>query len=215
MTAKDVIELLCYVAEKMGAAKDELSGLDRDIGDGDHGLTMDIGWQAIKRAIGELDGPTLHEVFQTAGRTFLRAVGATVGPLYGGMFLAVAKVSQGKTCLTKDDVGVVFRTAVESLQKRGQAEIGDKTMMDVWLPALWAFENFKGEAMEAGFAALTAGQKGLEHTKELEARKGRASRLGGRSVGHVDPGAQSAYILLEAVVMWIAREKEGVAVEHH
>ncbi len=211
MTAADVIKLIDHIADIFHDARGLLSSLDRDIGDGDHGVAMDVGWAAVQSAVHQLEQPRLSDVFRAAGDAFLDKVGATVGPLYATMFLAIGKLVRDKDVLTDGDVGPIFRIAVESLQKRGKANVGDKTMMDVWIPALQAFqENERKGLQAAALAAATAGRSGAERTKDMVAVKGRASYLGQRSVGHVDPGAQSALILLESVIEWI-RAKEGEA----
>ena len=200
--------MLDYVGEAIHSARDQLSALDRDIGDGDHGVSMDIGWRAIHESIHALCQPSVSDVFGTAGSSFLQSVGATVGPLYATMFYALGKASQNKEVLTGLDAEPLFAAAISALKRRSKAEIGDKTMMDVWIPALDAFEGAMGRGVaEAAAAALAAGENGLHYTKDLAAGKGRASHLGDRSIGHVDPGAQSAWILLRSVVTWIQEQQ--------
>jgi dihydroxyacetone kinase-like protein len=204
MTENDLIALLDYLAKEIHDSRESLSALDRDIGDGDHGVTMDIGWRAIQKEIHELKQPNFYEIFQGAGRSFLRHVGATVGPLYATMFFALAKLTRDHEILTTQDAGALFTTAVEALQQRSKAEVGDKTMMDVWIPALEAFQRALSQGPnEAATAALMAAEKGVNTTKDLTARKGRASHLGHRTVGHIDPGAQSAWILLRSTITWL------------
>ncbi|PLS02289.1 dihydroxyacetone kinase subunit DhaL [Neobacillus cucumis] len=201
-TSVDFKKFLSNVVEMIEEQKDYLSELDRKLGDGDHGVTMSIGWQAINEKLqNELaNEEDSSKIAITAGRTFLSAVGSSVGPLYATGFLRGAKVFQNKTELSDQDLVDFWVAFIKGVQERGQAEVGDKTMMDTLYPAMIELEK----QFEATFdfyqsfsEAVTAAKKGMESTKDMLSKRGRSSRLGERSLGNQDPGATSAYFILE------------------
>lgn len=205
MTTQEMAEMLTYVADRIHASRNELTNLDRATGDGDHGVSMDIGWRAIVDALDDHEEQQPFEaMLRKAGLAFLNKVGATVGPLYGTAFLDVATYCQGKRTLTKRDIEPLFATVVNALFRRGKARLGDKTMMDVWEPALCTFRNHSQNGfLAAGLATAKSANDSAENTAHLHAKVGRASRLGNRSVGVVDAGAQSAAIIIKAVIEWL------------
>lgn len=202
LSITDYKNFLMNVVEMVEEHKDYFCELDRKLGDGDHGVTMSIGWQAIKK---ELEGPLANEqdcskLSSIVGRTFLSAVGSSVGPLYATGFMRGAKAIKNKEVL--DDVAwkeywVAF---IDGIQERGQAQQGDKTMMDALLPArealITSFEQSPA-FIPAFEKAVEAAQQGAEATKDMLSKRGRSSRLGERSIGAQDPGATSAYFILE------------------
>jgi dihydroxyacetone kinase-like protein len=133
--------------------------------------------------------------------TFLNAVGSSVGPLYATAFLRGAAVLQGKTELEEEDVVQFWLAAVRGIQERGKAQVGDKTMLDSWIPAMEALQQARSEGKEllaSLESAVSAGEAGMKSTAGLVSQKGRSSRLGERSAGHIDPGAASASLILTA-----------------
>lgn len=206
---RDLQILSVVLADRMRQARDELTDLDRAIGDGDHGVTMDLGWQAVKDALLPLVDPSLNEALRVAGQTFLRTVGATVGPLYATGLLDMSTWTVNRKTLTAADSLPIFEVFVGGLTRRGHAVLGDKTMMDTWLPALDAFRaGFPRGINVAANKALAAAHQGVLATGQMTALKGRAGRLGERSVGHVDPGARSAYIILETTIIWLTNRTD-------
>lgn len=192
------------IAAAIDADKDRLCRLDGVIGDADHGIAMALGFTAARDALAQLDlaatEPTA--LLNTAAKSFLNAVGASSGPLYATAFMRGAVAVKGKAILEDADVVAMFRAMAQGIQDRGKAELGEKTMVDAWLPAAQA----AGVAREAGKslsesleAALAAAESGAEATKDMIATKGRSSRLGERSIGHVDPGAASAVTIIRAM----------------
>ena len=171
--------------------------LDGVIGDADHGIAMALGFGAVRDALAALDlaatEPTA--LLNTAAKSFLNAVGASSGPLYATAFMRAAAAVKGKAALDDADVIALFQAMAQGIQDRGKAEIGEKTMIDAWLPAAEAAAaaHAAGKSLaESLDAALAAAERGAEATKDMIAAKGRASRLGERSLGHIDPGAASA-----------------------
>ncbi len=177
-----------------------LSELDTPIGDGDHGVNMARGFTAVEKKLSATATPDFGALFKLVGMTLLSTVGGAAGPLYGGFFLELGRMTAGKTALTKGEVGQVLERGLADIQRRGKAELGDKTMVDALSPALIAFQATKDSDINtaAGVAEKTA-KTAAEATRPLEARKGRASYLGERSIGHQDPGATSTWLLLQAL----------------
>lgn len=187
-------------AAVMTEHREELIDLDRAIGDGDHGENLHRGFTAV---VGKLEGAepaTVGEVLKLVATTLMSTVGGAAGPLYGTAFLRGAKAADTSE-LDAAAVAAVLAAGVEGIVARGKAEVGDKTMVDAWTPAAAAAQQVAdsgGSAAEALRAAADAARAGAESTDPLVARKGRASYLGERAIGHRDPGAESSALLLEA-----------------
>ena len=174
--------------------------LDRAIGDGDHGENMDRGFRAAVEALSEAQPGSVAEVLKTVAKTLMSTVGGAAGPLYGTAFLRASKAAGGGDL---DGVGVaaVIEGALSGIQARGKATTGEKTMVDAWTPALEAARAVAEAGGDAGVvleAAATAAEAGAAATEPLRATKGRASYLGERSIGHLDPGAVSTSLILRA-----------------
>jgi len=192
-------------AERIAAARDELTELDRQIGDGDHGENLDRGYRAV---VAKLDGVAggdqppaqIGDVLKLVATTLMSSVGGASGPLYGTAYLRAAKVT-GLAELDAHGVVALLEGALEGITARGKAQTGEKTMVDAWQPAVDAAEAAAADGAttaEVLAAAASAAREGAEATIPLVATKGRASYLGERSAGHQDPGATSTAILLEA-----------------
>lgn len=176
----------------------ELNDLDSAIGDGDHGTNMRRGFTAVAGVLPDLEGGTPDALLKKVGATLVSTVGGASGPLYGTFFLRMGTSSAGAETLDAHSLLAALQAGVDGIGQRGKAILGQKTMLDAWLPALDAY----GRATDDLDAALQAGSKaaaqGRDDSAALEARKGRASYLGERSIGHVDPGAASTALLWEA-----------------
>ena len=200
MTGADIKAMLVAVADAMQASRDALCALDGQIGDADHGIAMAGGFGAVRAALADLDGTAPSEVFNTAAKSFLNAVGASCGPLYATAFMRAAQAVKGKDVLADADAPALIAAMAEGIAHRGKASVGDKTMLDAWAPAAAAAADHAGQRFAVVLdAAALAAEAGAEATAPMQARLGRAARLGARSVGHVDPGAASAAILLRAM----------------
>ena len=177
-----------------------LSELDTPIGDGDHGVNMARGFTAVEKKLATTAMPDFGALFKTVGMTLLSTVGGAAGPLYGGFFLELGRTAAGKTTLTKAEVGQMLERGLADIQRRGKAELRDKTMVDALSPAVVAFQSAADSNIaEAARIAEQTAKAAAEATRPLEARKGRASYLGERSIGHQDPGATSSWLLLQAL----------------
>ncbi|MBC1806355.1 dihydroxyacetone kinase ADP-binding subunit DhaL1 [Listeria cossartiae subsp. cayugensis] len=177
--------------ERVQENKQLLSDLDQAIGDGDHGINMARGLSELKKAFAEKEPADLKDVFKTAGMTMVSKVGGASGPLYGTAFLNMSKAVEADTI---DAVGLtkVIEAGLEGIEKRGKSHAGEKTMIDVWEPVVHALhqEDLTDDVVDAA----------LQKTKDLKATKGRASYLGERSIGHLDPGAYSSALLFHAML---------------
>lgn len=178
--------------------KDELTRLDSEIGDADHGSNMARGLDAVVAALNPAPA-SASELFKTVGMTLVSSVGGASGPLYGTLFLRMGPALASDE-VDAETLGAALRAGVDGVIARGKAELGDKTMIDALSPALDAWDAAANEGPAAAArAAAGAAARGRDATEPLVARKGRASYLGERSAGHLDPGATSATLLLEAL----------------
>ena len=197
---KDSVEA---VIKAILSDKDYLSQLDAKIGDGDHGLNMARGAMAAEEALEELDdAANVKEILQAVGDAVLMNVGGTAGPLYGAGILEAAKVVDEDSKLNAETLEKVFGAAVSAIQRRGKADKGDKTMLDVLIPIHETFkaENTVGKTFEQILTeAREAARDGVEFTKTIPAKKGRASYFGDKSIGCEDPGAMSSFIIFRTL----------------
>lgn len=206
--SRDLIDLFRLIALRLSEARIELGALDGAIGDADHGNSMTDGFLAVVQATSMSDDLVPSRILSIAARSFLSAVGATTGPLYASALLSAARALEGKTSLSASDVAGLVPAFSQGIAERGKARPGDKTMMDAWAPAARAVT----EAERAHLPPLvqlrraeSAAREGREATRAMIAATGRAARLGPRSLGHVDPGAASALIVIAALHEWLQR----------
>ncbi len=180
----------------------ELIALDRAIGDGDHGENMDRGFDAVLAKLGELsESSTPGDALKLVATTLISTVGGASGPLFGTAYLKAATAITGQNELDGDAIVALLTAARDGIVLRGKAEVGDKTMIDAWSPAVDAAvaANAAGDdAAQILRAAADGAQRGAASTDPLVARKGRASYLGERAIGHRDPGSVSTALLLRA-----------------
>lgn len=197
-----VLEILDRVIQDMDEQKLFLTELDNVIGDGDHGINMDRGFQAVKKQMPTYADLEVDGILKDVGKQLMKVVGGSAGPLYGSAFKKAGVYLKGKTEVSMDDFIGMMDTSIEQIQKLGHAVEGEKTMLDAMIPATKAMkESYAADgdykkALEAGVAAAEAG---VEYTKTIIATKGRASYLGERSIGHQDPGATSFTLMLKDV----------------
>lgn len=204
---KDAVDA---VVKMIMAQKDYLSQLDAKIGDGDHGANMARGAQAAVEALEELDDAELEDlkkVLQAIGEAVIMNVGGSSGPLYGTGILEAAKVVDENSTLDLETLEKLFGAAIAGIQRRGHAQKGDKTMLDSLIPIYETFkaENSAGKDLKTVLTeARDAGRDGVEFTKTIAAKRGRASYLGERSIGFEDPGAVSALLIYQTLCSyWI------------
>jgi dihydroxyacetone kinase-like protein len=201
ITASDVRDWIVRYAAVVAEHRAELVRLDTAIGDGDHGTNMDRGMRKALEKLEGVQGDDIGAVLKAVGMALVSSVGGAAGPLYGTLFLRMGMATDGRGELDLAGWGDALDAGVKGVQARGKAEPDDKTMVDALLPAVAALREAEREGASLGDAlhrSAAAAEEGMRATIPLEARKGRASYLGPRSVGHQDPGATSAQLLLSA-----------------
>jgi dihydroxyacetone kinase-like protein len=187
-------------ADELERAKAYLSDLDAPIGDSDHGVNMARGFGAVKAKLAKAPQPDIGALLKMVAMTLIGSVGGAAGPLYGTFFLQAGSKAVGKTELDLAGWIACFEAGLSGLVARGKAEPNDKTMVDALTPALAALKaHANGPLREALAASAEAAEQGMKNTIPMLARKGRASYLGERSIGHQDPGATSTHLLLKAL----------------
>lgn len=194
MNPPEIRTLFRGVAESIIAHTEELTALDAAIGDGDHGLNMHRGMQAILDDLDRIASKPLPEALTAAGATLVMKVGGASGPLYGTLLMALGKEMPPDPTLA--DAVKAFGLAIAAVQARGKSERGQKTMLDVLIPVHEALSL----ASDGTDSVRLATAKAAAATIEMKAIRGRASFLGDRSVGHLDPGARSSQLMIEAVL---------------
>lgn len=197
------------VAAAIIAQKDYLTDLDRQIADGDHGINMTRGFQAAMDAVEEMDDTTKPgPVLETIGKAFIHNVGGAAGPLYGTGFIKAAAVCDENTKLNVASFEKLLGAAIAGIEKRGHAKKGDKTMLDTLIPIHACFlpENAEDKTLfEVLQDASHAAKEGVDYTKTIAARRGRASLVGERSIGHEDPGAVSSMLMYRALYNFLRK----------
>jgi phosphoenolpyruvate---glycerone phosphotransferase subunit DhaL len=190
--------------------KEYLTELDSAIGDADHGINMNRGMQAVLGKMDAAESADIGALLKAVGMTLVSTVGGASGPLYGTLFLQMGTSAAGKSDLSGDDWADALAAGLAGVQRRGKAELGDKTMIDALVPAVEAVRSALagGSALdEALRRSAEAAREGMTATIPLVARKGRASYLGERSANHQDPGATSSWLLLRtAAETFVAKD---------
>jgi len=200
ISAETVLHWLQNCAATCEEHKDELTELDAAIGDADHGANMARGFTAVQDKLAGLKDKDIGTIFKTVAMTLISTVGGASGPLYGTFFLQAVTGANGKTVLTHEELAAVLDAGLTGLMNRGKAVVGEKTMVDALAPAVEALKPIGADSLPAALdRAVAAAKMGADSTVPLVAKKGRASYLGKRSAGHLDPGAASSVLLLEAL----------------
>ncbi len=183
--------------------KDYLTELDAAIGDADHGINMNRGFQKVSEKLPTVIDKDIGTILKTVSMTLISTVGGASGPLYGTFFLKASAVAAQKEELTPAELVKLLQAGLEGVIQRGKAQLEDKTMIDALAPAVDAFKQSlanNDSVVEGLQKAVNAAEKGMKKTIPLIARKGRASYLGERSIGHQDPGATSSYLMLTTLL---------------
>ena len=193
VTVKEIQEWLMEFTKEINENKSYLSDLDTPIGDGDHGNNMGRGVSAFEDSFKKEEPTTISDTFKVLSMAMISKVGGASGPLYGSAFMNMMKATKDVDVInSQEQLGKIIEEGTNGIQARGKAEAEDKTMLDVWLPVTEALKNNQ----------LTADviENAKEHTKNLVEKKGRASYLGERAIGHIDPGAASSAILFQTLL---------------
>lgn len=196
VTNQQIVRWLENAAAKFEQEKDFLTELDRQIGDADHGINMHRGFSNVMDKLPDVADKDIGTIMKTTGMALLSSIGGASGPLYGTLFLRGAISSEGKEELDLTALTTMLSDGLKGVQQRGKAVAGDKTMVDTWLAIIGNLEQNQHAPLEEALRlALNASEQGMLSTIDMQARKGRASYLGERSIGHQDPGATSSHYL--------------------
>ena len=202
LDTKQMAAIIEGMAKKIEAEKEYLTELDNEIGDGDHGINLARGFEAVEKKLPSLAGGDIGALLKGVGMQLVSTVGGASGPLYGTAFMKAGMVCKGLTEIDGPAFVKAMEAAVDGIKMRGKATEGEKTMLDALCPALKVMQDdvAAGKSLkEALQDAAQAAEKGVEYTKTIIATKGRASYLGERSLGHQDPGATSSLYLLQVL----------------
>ncbi|WP_292261586.1 dihydroxyacetone kinase subunit DhaL [Megasphaera sp.] len=202
MDTKQMAAIIEGMAKKIEAEKEYLTELDNEIGDGDHGINLARGFEAVEKKLPSLAGGDIGALLKGVGMQLVSTVGGASGPLYGTAFMKAGMACKGLTEIDGPAFVKAMEAAVDGIKMRGKATEGEKTMLDALCPALKVMQDdvAAGKSLkEALQDAAQAAEKGVEYTKTIIATKGRASYLGERSLGHQDPGATSSLYLLQVL----------------
>lgn len=200
--SQKVLEIIKAIGLKMEAEKEYLTELDQPIGDSDHGINLARGFGAVLGKLPALEDQDIGMILKTVGMTLVSTVGGASGPLYGSAYMKAGVAMMGKTEMDIRDFLVMMKAAVEAVEQRGHAALEEATMLDAMAPSLRAMEEAAAQGADSKTVldqGVKAAWAGAEHTKDLVAKKGRASYVGERGLGHQDPGATSYSYMLEVV----------------
>ena len=206
ITKKQMVRWLENTAAVLAENKEYLIDLDSPIGDADHGINMNRGFQKVLGKLPTVADTDIGNILKTVGMTLISTVGGASGPLYGTFFMRSGTAMASKEELNNEDLLKLFQAGVNGILQRGRPNLGDKTMYDAWAPALESMKQSLANGTDTvAFlrSAAAAAEQGMKDTIPLQAKKGRASYLGERSIGHQDPGATSSYLMLNALLVTI------------
>jgi len=210
ITKHQIVQWLQDFATQIEQNKDYLTELDAAIGDADHGINMERGFKKVMSQLPSVADKDIGSILKSVSMTLISSVGGASGPLYGTFFLKASTVAVDKQQLTDEEIVSLLQAGLDGVLQRGKAQLGDKTMVDVLSPTVDALAQAVGEGkntLAAMQQAVVAAEQAMKDTIPMLARKGRASYLGERSVGHQDPGATSAYFMLKCLL--VSLEKAG------
>jgi dihydroxyacetone kinase-like protein len=202
-TRDEIVQWLRTLGDVLTSNKEYLTELDSAIGDADHGINMKRGFDKVLEKLPSVADKDIGNILKTTGMTLISSVGGASGPLYGTFFMRAGMTTGAKEELTGEDLAALLQAGADGIIQRGRAQLGDKTMVDAWLPAIDAMQNAlaNGSGTVAALSkAVDAAEKGMKDTIPMQAKKGRASYLGERSIGHQDPGATSSYLMLKTLL---------------
>lgn len=202
LTKQQVVDWLMRCGEVFSRERDFLTQLDTEIGDADHGLNMNRGFNKVVEKLPSVADKDIGFILKNTGMTLLSSVGGASGPLFGTFFIRAAQAANAKQSLDLTELHQVMQEGVEGVVMRGKAEPGDKTMCDVWWPVVDSLGQSAQQNLSVAEAlqrAADSAERAVESTITMQARKGRASYLGERSIGHQDPGATSVMLMMKTL----------------
>jgi phosphoenolpyruvate---glycerone phosphotransferase subunit DhaL len=209
LTVDETREMLLYVCHGMQASRDALSEADRAIGDGDHGIGMARGFEAVQQKVGAQPAAAIDQLFKTTGTALLTSVGGASGAVFGTLFRGGARNLAGCQAFDAAALASLLTDGLQAVRERGKAQPGDKTMVDALAPAATSANELAAASLDEALAASAeAARLGMERTKEMVATIGKAKTLGERSLGYPDPGAVSTYLILKFMAEYVTRHPD-------
>lgn len=202
MKTSRILSAAAAIQDAILSHESELESLDREIGDGDHYINMKRGSQTVAAMQAELAVLTPDAALQKIGMKLLSTIGGASGPLLASFFMSMAKTLKENGDDTALKIANAFATGVDAIRQRGKADIGEKTMLDVLIPVAKTFQSLAADNVDTAVICNTlmqTAEQGMLATKDLIATKGRAAGLGERAIGHIDPGAKSCQLMINAV----------------
>lgn len=198
LSLDQVVKSIEYISKNMIASKDLLTQADKNIGDGDHGIGMARGFEAVLTMLNEKEFSDIHEVFQSTGITLLSSIGGAAGAVFGSFFMGASEPMKGNKELDAELYALALQSSLDKVKQRGKAQIGDKTMVDALEPAANAANTYTGKSLKelARLVHKTANE-GMEKTKTFAAKIGKAKTMGDRTIGFADPGAISITLIFQ------------------
>lgn len=199
---KIIVEIINKIAETISKNKDYLTDLDRTIGDGDHGVNLNRGFTKLNEESDKYINLNDSEIVNKIAMTLISNVGGASGALYGTAFMKMGIFMKGKDSISKEDIPEIINIGIEGIKMRGKSDVEDKTMLDTLVPFCNYLKENNNKEIKIGLLfseALEKAKEGRDSTIEMIAKKGRASYLKERSIGHLDPGAASSYMILETI----------------
>lgn len=204
LDAEQCRAMFLQLATAIIAAKDQLTQADQAIGDGDHGIGMARGFEAVFEALEQQQSNSIGDVLLTVGTQLMRTTGGAAGAIFGTFFRGAAKSLEGRSRLDTATAALMLAAGRDAVQQRGGAKAGDKTMLDALIPATQSLSSMTSAPLdEALTVAAEAARLGMEQTKQMVAATGKAKSLGERSLGHPDPGALSTCLMLRAMAEFV------------
>jgi phosphoenolpyruvate---glycerone phosphotransferase subunit DhaL len=204
LTIEEAKEMFIYVADKMMESKDVLTQADKAIGDGDHGIGMARGFEAVRHKLETQSFTNIGELFKSIGMTLLTSIGGAAGAVFGTLFRGAGKNTGEQYELDSQTLSLALLDGLQAVKDRGKATPGDKTMVDALEPAAVKSAELSTVALDEALADVCeAARLGMEKTKEMVATLGKAKPLGPRSLGHADPGSLSTYLIFKYMLEFV------------
>jgi len=202
---------MIYVADKIIGSLDFLTEVDSKIGDGDHGIGMQIGFTKAKEALEKVNPSTINEVFTLIGMSMIKSMGGASGVIFGTMFTGGVKGKNPINALDTKALALIMEESLNAIKERGKAQVGDKTMVDALEPAVISLNessNSSKDLFQSIVEAENAAYNGVEETKKYIAKFGRSKSLGERAIGYQDAGATSVWIIFKSMREWLGKAGE-------
>lgn len=201
-------EMFIFIANEIVKNEPLLTEIDSKIGDGDHGIGMKRGFIAVSKELADFEPKSCEDVFLKVGTTLIDTMGGASGVLFGTVFISGVSNRNENSCINLNDFAQIFENGLEALKKRGKAKVGDKTMVDALEPAVIGLKRIAQEnkSLQEGLKfSATCSKNGVEYTKTITAKLGRAKYFQDKSIGYQDAGATSVYIIFQAMSNWIEK----------